>query len=178
MSLRDAIKPKHDAAEAHPFTAFLLSGSISKEAYGDLLYNYLVIYEAIEERIKAIGSFNDVPEIFRVDQMMEDLQELQPLSVEAFPSTAACVARVNVVTDHDLMAYFYLYHMADMYGGQMIRKTIPGSARRFDFENRPALIARIREKLTDDLADEANVAFDFTLDLFDELAAKHNLSAA
>jgi hypothetical protein len=72
------------------------------------------------------------------------------------------------------MAYVYLYHMADMYGGQMIKKCIPGSGKRFDFENRPALIAKIREHLTDDLAEEANIAFDYTLELFDELYREHS----
>ena len=45
----------------------------------------------------------------------------------------------------------------------------------YEFENRPELIAKVREMLTDDLADEANVCFDFVLELFDELAIEHNL---
>ncbi len=173
MSLRDAIKPKHDAAEAHPFTAFLLSGSITKEVYGDLLFNMTVIYTALEDRMRKIGTFNDTPEMFRAEIMGQDLDELDINGVTVHQSTLDCVARIDEVTDHDLMAYTYLYHMADMYGGQMIKKCIPGSGKRFDFENRPALIAKIREHLTDDLADEANRAFDYTLELFDELSREH-----
>lgn len=172
MSLRDAIKDKHDAAEAHPFTALLLSGQIPKQTYGELLFNMTAIYAALESRMRQIGTFNDTPEMFRAEIMAQDLDELGIDVMTIHQSTLDCLDRIEEVSDHDLMAYFYLYHMADMYGGQMIKKHIPGSAKRFQFTDRPALIAKIREHLTDDLADEANRAFDYTLELFDELVAQ------
>lgn len=178
MSLRDAIKDKHDAAEAHPFTALLLSGQIPKQTYGELLYNMTVIYAALESRMRQIGTFNDMPEMFRAEIMVQDLTELELDSVNVYKPTLDCLERIKEVSDHDLMAYFYLYHMADMYGGQMIKKHIPGSGKRFIFEDRPALIAKIREHLTDDLADEANRAFGYTLELFDELVAQPDPLAA
>lgn len=174
MALRDAIKVKHDTAEAHPFTALLLSGEIPKQTYGDLLFNMTVIYSALEERMLHIGTFNDMPEMFRTEIMTNDLEELDIDGITVHQSTIDCLERIGKVSDHDLMAYVYLYHMADMYGGQMIKKCIPGSGKRFDFENRPALIAKIREHLTDDLAEEANIAFDYTLELFDELYREHS----
>lgn len=178
MSLRDAIKDKHDAAEAHPFTALLLSGQIPVQMYGDLLYNMTVIYAAIEDRMRKLGTFDDVPEMFRAGLMAEDLDELEIESVTVHNSTLKCLDRIEEVSDRDLMAYIYLYHMADMYGGQMIKKCIPGSGKRFQFTDRAALIAKIREQLTDDLADEANRAFGYTLELFNELVAQPNHHAA
>ena len=172
MALRDAIKVKHDTAEAHPFTALLLSGQIPKQTYGKLLFNTMLIYAAMEDRMRKIGTFNDTPEMFRTEIMVQDLTELELDSVNVYKPTLDCLERIKEVSDHDLMAYFYLYHMADMYGGQMIKKHIPGSAKRFEFTDRPALIAKIREHLTDDLADEANRAFGYTLELFDELVAQ------
>ena len=172
MTLRDAIKDKHDAAEAHPFTELLLSGQIPKQTYGELLYNMTAIYSALESRMRQIGTFNDSPEMFRAEIMAQDFDELDLDSVTMHKSTHDCIDRIEKVSDQQLMAYFYLYHMADMYGGQMIKKHIPGSGKRFEFENRPALIAKIREHLTDDLADEANRAFGYTLELFDELVAQ------
>lgn len=169
MSLRDAIKPQHEAAERHPFTVMLLAGEMPVETYATYLFNHVIIYSAIENRVKALGMFAEYPEMFRVEKIGEDLEELGVKTLRVCDSTHACVARVNSVSEKDLMAYFYLYHMADMYGGQMIKPHIPGSGRRFDFENRSALIAAIREKLTDDLAGEAKVAFTFALELFDEL---------
>jgi heme oxygenase len=178
MSLREAIKAKHDAAEAHPFTALLLSGGISAQKYGEFLYNMTVTYSALESRMRQLGTFDDTPEMFRAEIMAQDLEELDLDVVKIHQSTLKCLDRIEEVSDHDLMAYCYLYHMGDMYGGQMIKKNIPGSGKRFDFENRAALIAKIREHLTDDLADEANRAFGYTLELFDELVAQPDPFAA
>jgi len=178
MTLRDAIKDKHEAAEAHPFTELLLSGQIPKQTYGELLYNMTAIYSALESRMRQIGTFNDTPEMFRAEIMAQDFDELDLDSVTMHKSTHDCIDRIEEVSDHQLMAYFYLYHMADMYGGQMIKKHIPGSGKRFQFTDRPALIAKIREHLTDDLADEANRAFGYTLELFDELVAQPDPLAA
>jgi heme oxygenase len=178
MTLRDAIKDKHEAAEAHPFTELLLSGQIPTQMYGEFLYNMTAIYSALESRMRQIGTFNDTPEMFRAEIMAQDFDELDLDSVTMHKSTHDCIDRIEEVSDHQLMAYFYLYHMADMYGGQMIKKHIPGSGKRFQFTDRPALIAKIREHLTDDLADEANRAFGYTLELFDDLVAQPDPLAA
>lgn len=170
MSLREAIKPQHEAAEHHPFTVMLLSGEMPVETYANYLYNHLYIYQAIEQRIKAVGMFSKYPEMFRVNHIFNDLDELDADTLTLCKSTYACLDRIAHVSNKDLMAYFYLYHMADMYGGQMIKKAVPGSGTRFDYENRTELIAEIRKYLTDDLAEEAKIAFGFALDMFDELA--------
>jgi heme oxygenase len=175
MNLREAIKPQHDAAEQHPFTVMLLSGKMPVEMYAQYLYNHLVIYHAVEKRIKTTGLFNELPEMFRLHRIAADLDELQVGTPELCKSTQACVDRIAQVSDKDLMAYFYLYHMADMYGGQMIKKVVPGSGTRFDYEDRSGLIAEIRKHLTGDLADEAKVAFGFALELFDELTDAHSV---
>jgi heme oxygenase len=178
MSLREAIKPQHDAAEHHPFTVVLLSGKMPTDVYADYLYNHLFIYQAIERRIKALGMFSGFPEMFRADKIGADFDELNVDTLTLCNSTYACLNRVLNVSNKDLMAYFYLYHMADMYGGQMIKKVVPGSGTRFDYEDRNTLIAEIRKHLTDDLANEAKVAFGFALEMFDELATKYDLWSA
>ena len=73
------------------------------------------------------------------------------------------------------MAHIYVRHFGDMYGGQMLKKVVPGQGRMYDFENRAELIAKTRERLTDDLGEEANKVFDFVLGLFDEIADAHDI---
>jgi heme oxygenase len=53
--------------------------------------------------------------------------------------------------------------MGDMFGGQMIKKIIDAPSSHLDFENAAELKTTIRSKLTDDMADEANVAFDWAI---------------
>lgn len=171
MSLREAIQAQHDAAEAHAFTALLLSGEITPAKYSEHLVNHALIFSAIESRLAQLGLLVDLPDFKRCDKIIADLAELTQLS-SVRPSAAAirCVDRINQVDAHSLMAYVYVYHFADMYGGQMIKSKVPGSATRYDYEDRSGLIAQLRPLLSDDLAEEAQKAFAFTLELFDELS--------
>jgi len=170
MSLRDAIKDQHDAAEAHAFTALMLSGSISSEKYAEHLANHYVIFSAIEGRMRKTGLFDDMPDIFRAERILADAKELTSDAQPVHKATIRCVQRIAAVDDRQLMAYVYVYHFADMFGGQMIKSKVPGSGTRFTFEDRSGLIAKVRPMLGDDLADEAKQAFAYTLELFDELA--------
>jgi len=51
----------------------------------------------------------------------------------------------------------------------MIKKRAPGSGKMYDFEDSYKLIQDTRAKLHDDMADEANRAFEFAMQLFKEL---------
>lgn len=177
MSLRDAIKAKHDAAEAHPFTALLFSGSISKKAYAIYLFNMLRIYDALESRARLQGLLDDLEGIERVDAILNDFTELgvvEPMQV--VPAVEEYVTYLSTVLN--VLAHIYVRHMGDMYGGQMLKSKVPGSGEMYQFQNRADLVAKLRAKLTDDLADEANVAFDFVLKIFDDLVNEFVASAA
>ena len=68
-----------------------------------------------------------------------------------------------------MLAHLYVRHMGDLYGGQMIKKKVPGSGKFYEFTNREELITNIRAKLTDDLGEEANVAFQHAINIMREL---------
>jgi heme oxygenase len=65
--------------------------------------------------------------------------------------------------------------MGDLYGGQMIKRVVPGDATMYDFENRKELIDALRKKLNVSMAAEANECFGFAIDLFTELANEYNI---
>jgi hypothetical protein len=65
--------------------------------------------------------------------------------------------------------------MGDMYGGQMIKTKIPGTGSMYDFSDRKTLIAKLREKLSDSLAPEANRCFQQIFLVFSDLANEHNI---
>jgi heme oxygenase len=69
----------------------------------------------------------------------------------------------------DLLAHIYVRHFGDMYGGQMIKKRNPGSGKMYEFENVEELKTTVRAMLHDDMADEANLCFEFAMQLFEEL---------
>jgi heme oxygenase len=68
-----------------------------------------------------------------------------------------------------LMAHIYVRHMGDLAGGQMIAKRVPGQGKYYQFADPEGLKAAIRERLSDDMADEAIICFAFAKQLFDEM---------
>jgi hypothetical protein len=59
--------------------------------------------------------------------------------------------------------------MGDLFGGQMIAKKVPGQGRFYQFKDTEALKKAIRAELTDDLGDEARVAFEWAIKLMKAL---------
>jgi len=72
----------------------------------------------------------------------------------------------------EFLAHLYVRHFGDMYGGQMIRKRNPGSGTMYDFENVEELKTTVRSMLHDDMAEEANICFQFAMQLFEELESE------
>ena len=177
VTLRQAIAGQHDAAERHVFVCALLSGNISKHAYAEYLFNQAICYRALEEQAEANGLLKGIEELKRSDLISQDAAELggEPRIHE---STSDYVQYLPSVTPEQLWAHIYVRHFADMYGGQLIKRVAPGSCRMYEFENRAELIAKVRARLSDDLADEANRVFDFALRLFEEIADVHDIQPA
>ena len=174
MSLKDLIKDNHDKAENHRFVKVLLSGEIKVPVYADLLYNQLFCYTKLEERASREGLLEGIEDICRGPGIEMDYIELfTPATL--YQSTADYVAYVENMPTEKIMGHIYARHFGDLYGGQMIKKVVPGSGHMYQFENRKELIDKVRERLSDDLGDEANVAIEFNLRLFDEIANAHNI---
>lgn len=174
MALKDHIKENHDKAENHPFVKVLLSGAITPQLYADYLLNQSVCYGHLEQVAKAAGLLDGIENIERWQCIKGDLSELD-CEATLYQSTLDYIKHINNLPTHLLWAHIYARHFGDMYGGQIIKKVVPGSGTMYQFDNRQELIAKVREKLSDDLADEANKALAFSLKLFDELADVHNL---
>ena len=71
---------------------------------------------------------------------------------------------------HLIKAHAYVRTMGDLSGGQLLAKTVPGSGRMFKFNDDPTAIKlALYPELSDDLADEAIVAFTYFLDILNAL---------
>jgi len=173
--LRDLIKKKHDAAESQLFVKYLFGGNIDKKHYAEYLQNQYYIYYSLE--LKAEHILKTMPGLERKQKIQEDLKELDEYELKIMPSTVAYIDYLQntELSDEDIMAHIYVRHMGDLFGGQMIKKVIPGSGHTYEFENRSELIQAIRSKLNDNMAEEANCVFDFAIGLFEDLAHEYNL---
>lgn len=175
MALRDHIHEQHSKAERHPFVISLLSGQLPKEAYAEYLSNQALCYHALEAKADQHNLLSgNLQKIKRASLIDQDASELVQ-NAKIHDSTREYIEHLKDVPTEQLWAHIYARHFGDMYGGQMLKKVAPGTCRMYEFEDRVDLITQVREKLSDDLADEANRVLGYAIRLFDEIAKTYSL---
>jgi heme oxygenase len=171
--LKDITEKKHRQVEALPLIQTLMQGKVTKELYVHYLFELCEIYKHLENLAKEAGLLIDMPSIERYDALVDDLHELDmSFNRPLMPSTIRYINYLKALSYHSpnlLMAHVYVRHMGDLYGGKLMARVIPGSGRAYQFEDRPGIIKAFNNKLTIDLGEEANKAFDFFIDIFNEL---------
>jgi heme oxygenase len=166
MGLREATAELHSKAEKMEFNQRMFRGELSADEYIKYLYQQLMIFEAIES--KQLSH----PSLARVDKVKEDLLELNsslnkmdgPLS-----STMMYSNYLSSLTQEERLPHVYLNYLALAYGGQMMKKNVPGSGKMYDFENMHEAVGAIRATQKDEWADEVNKGFQFIINIADEL---------
>jgi heme oxygenase len=174
MSLRELTKEAHTNAERQGFVKILFSGDIDPKLYATFLKNQHPMYEMLEVCAMMNGLFTGLPDIRRAPKIIADFEELwkgndQPPVM--LPVVQKYLDHIMSIKDDPkrLMAHVYVRHMGDLAGGQMIAKRVPGSGTMYQFEDPDTLKAAIREKISDDMADEAIICFDFATQTFKEM---------
>jgi heme oxygenase len=165
MSLKELTKEKHTEAERTPFMYATIKGKIPKEIWADYTYNKMLWYGAIETKARAEGLLNDLPGIDRAFALYQDAKELTGGDFPKFRQEAIDYHRYILdLEPGKVAAHLYVWHMGDLFGGQLIKKILNYVPHRnLDFKDVDGLKTAIRTKLTDDLGDEANLAFDWAI---------------
>jgi heme oxygenase len=176
--LKELTLENHKKAERSSYARKLLKGMLPQEYY-EYLVNQLMIYFYLELAAESI--FKKYPDLSRVDKIREDIKELEKDYDFLFKGIRLCSVtqeykdHISKLDERGLLAHIYVRHFGDMYGGQMIKKRVPGSGTMYDFNDVETLKTEIRALLDDDMADEANRCFEFAIKLFEELDSEHNL---
>jgi heme oxygenase len=177
MSLREITKDLHHEAETTVFAKMLLSGKIEKADYRNYLYNLLAIYDPIEWYSKRQGFFANMQDLPRLKAIYADFTELDECEYYYLtPATLEYQAYLHKLGNdadrkHLIKAHLYCRHMGDLFGGQIIKKQVAhiSSGKFYEFENADSMKMAIRELLTDDLGDEARVAFEYAIAMMRDL---------
>ena len=177
MSLREITKDLHHEAETTKFAKILLSGKIEKKDYRNYLYNLLAIYDPIEWYNKRQGFFAFMHDLPRLHAIYADFTELDDCDYYYLtPATLEYQAYLHKLGNdperkHLIKAHLYCRHMGDLFGGQIIKKQVAhiSSGKFYDSENADAMKGAIRATLTDDLGDEAKMAFEFAIAMMRDL---------
>ena len=173
-NLRELTKEAHTNAERQEFVKILFSGNINPKLYATFLKNQHPCYEILEVCAMPHGLLNGLVDIRRAPSILADFQELwtdDDGEAKILPTTEKYIKYIISIKDDPirLMAHLYVRHMGDLAGGQMISKKVPGSGRMYKFEDPDTLKTAIRERITDDMADEAKVCFQYATEMFKEM---------
>jgi heme oxygenase len=178
MSLKEITQDLHHEAETTKFAKLLLSGKISKEDYAKYLYQLILIYPIIEMGNEVRGNLKNLSGIERSFNIYQDFIEIagKDHNYKWLPQTIAyhnyLLELINDPTRKDgIKAHLYCRHMGDLNGGQIIKRQVAhiSKGRFYDFKNPDELKVAIRAELTDDLGEEARVAFKWAITMMREL---------
>ena len=176
MSLKEYTKDLHTEVEKTEFSKLLLSGNISNEQYANYLYQMLLVYNPIEFGSKLLGVLDNLPGLQRTALIYDDFIELAGKNYNnKWCQSAIDYNRylLDMINDLDrrplIKAHLYVRHMGDLFGGQFIAKKVPGSGKMYKYNDIETLKTNIRSLATDDLGDEARVAFEWAIKIMNEL---------
>lgn len=174
-TLKELTWANHQRAERTTHARKLLNGMSAKE-YHRYLSNQHAIYQALENQATVCNVLVGIEHVARAQRIFADISEIEteydikPNSISLCSVVAEYIDYVMQMQDKNrLLAHIYVRHFGDMYGGQMIRKRNPGSGTMYDFDNLEVLKSTIRNMLSDEMAPEANICFEFAMTLFKEL---------
>jgi heme oxygenase len=167
MALKDLTAEKHRAAESTEFMKAVFARTLPFDLWIDWTYQKWLFYGAIEGCAGANRLLKDLPDIHRTFYLFMDFQEMNKEGKHyQFRTPTKNYQKYILSISNDLdkiMAHLYTWHMGDMFGGQMIKKIVPGSHRNLEFRDVKTLMTNIRAKLNDSMAEEANIAFDWAI---------------
>lgn len=164
MSLKELTKERHDLAENTAFMKAVFNKSMNMEAWADFTYQKFIIYELLETKADHYGLFDGIEEIKRAPLLEQDALAMNPNRPKIPHAVSSYYDYLSRLNDpQKLMAHVYVWHMGDLYGGQMIKKVVEAPHSSLDFSDTATLKEGIRAKLDDSMGAEANVAFDWAI---------------
>jgi len=175
--LRNITLDNHKRAERTAFLKRILKKTITPYEYYLYLTNMFLMYSILEDRASSLGVFNELEELKRSSNLREDIEELEHIYGFETPVVTDAAHKyyeyiLNDISEdyQKLLAHIYVRHMGDLSGGQVIKKLVPGSGKHYSFDGDINLLkGKVREKLSDDLGEEANKCFDMIVEFLDEL---------
>jgi heme oxygenase len=170
LPLKEAIAEKHSLAEKMTFNQRMFNGELSKEEYILYLCQQLAIFQAIERFPLPHTSLVRCPNVFEDIKELMELNDEQGVEIKPLESTNEYQRYLHTLTQEELLPHVYLNYLAIMFGGQSMKKNVPGSGKMYEFDGDMREIAgSIRAIQKDEWADEANKALDYNINILDEL---------
>jgi len=177
LKLRELTMNHHKDAERSNFAKKLVSGKIQAMEYYIYLYNMGFLYGTLENIAMSLGVLDDIDSIRRTDNIWKDYRRFRGLNYTTPPILSSTEEYIDYLHSikhdkHKILAHIYVRHMGDLSGGQIIAKRLDASFPRAFYKfmvEEDYLKEKLREKLNNDMAEEAMRAFDHAHYIFLEL---------
>lgn len=166
MSIKELTAFKHGQAETTPFMMAVFKKKLPIELWADWTYQKTLFYGTIEGAAGSLGLLNDLPDIRRNFYLWQDFQEISTGPRPEFRESSRKYHDYLMSISKDpnkIIAHLYVWHLGDLFGGQMIKKLIPGTHHSLNFKEPALLIQKLRSMVTDEHAEEAINAFSWAI---------------
>lgn len=155
--IKHATKQQHDRIENHPLILKLIKGSITDLEYAVYLKNLLPIYRAVEQMFFDPNTSGDLIRSRLIEQDVHNYGKTIDLTDTKYDNLSK--DWIDLFYSKSLFlkqTELYIRWLADMYGGQMIKKNVRFNAK-YKFNSVRQSIKDVRTLLEKDLTNE-NVA--------------------
>jgi heme oxygenase len=138
MGLKEATAEKHRKAERMSFNVLMINGKLTRPQYEWYLQAQYEIFSAIEDNFELPH-----PALARKEAVKVDIDSVGMVAIAGkapqsvfFPiSTKATeyAEYLKGLTQEEVEPHIYLHYLALMFGGQMIKKKVPGNGAMYEF---------------------------------------------
>lgn len=168
MSLKEFTKEKHIQAESTLFMKSVFKKRLPENLWLCWTKQKSFFYNKIEYYASELGILENLDDIKRSFYLLKDYTIMNNSNTIVHNLRKPVLEYGDYIdsigNDEDkILAHVYTWHMGDMFGGQMIKKIVPGSHLALEFNNVNFLMQTLRSKLHDGLGPEANNAFDWAI---------------
>jgi heme oxygenase len=166
VTLYEATRDLHHAAEAHPFGTALASGNIAAQPYADWLCAQWTVHRALDPLIPA--------PLARADAMEADMRAMLPIKPR--PVEAARRFAATITPGLRAVGVGYIFSGAHLRGGAVIRKRLEpkglpcGHMRFADARAANEALTGMRETI--EAAPHARDAFAAIIEVMDEICRR------
>jgi heme oxygenase len=173
-SLKELTWENHKRAETTSFIKRLIKKEISAYEYSTYLANQYLMYRVLEEQARIyISDLSFLDKIKRNGRILRDYEEIATETApKILPSTFSYIKHIQeeLKTENDILSHLYVRHMGDLYGGQILKRLVPGSGRMYEFDgNIEDTKIEFRKKLDISMATEANKCFEMIIKFLEEM---------
>lgn len=175
--IKSRTKETHDKIEQHPFYRKLINKELEDKKYLIFLFNILPVYEFIENDLLIPLGYKD---LIRSDKILKDIESYEKLLnfkvEEKYFYNLPWLKQLEAKQILGLKAHFYVRWLADLYGGQVLKKKVK-FGNKYVFKNVRKTIQKARgfidesvtENNVEEFIDEANKAFEFSHKLVESI---------